>query len=300
MTEAAQVRQPAATRNGSDESTNGPEAPLAHPLMVAALAIASVAALVARFVVPTPLWLDEALSVNIAKLPLGDIAEALRHDGHPPLYYYVLHGWMELFGEGDRAVRALSGLISLAALPLAYRVGRRTTGSRLGWLTVAALCLSPFFLRYGSETRMYSLVMVLVLAGYLAVLNALEAPRLGWWLIIAGATAALLWTHYWSLWFLAAVTALLVVRLVVRWRRQHQPDRATLAVLMSMAAGGVLFLPWVSTMLFQAERTGTPWAKPFRPATLVVTALTDFSGGPFSEPQVLMLFSVVLLAIGVF
>ena len=49
---------------------------------------------ITRFAPRSDLWLDEALSVNISKLPLGDIGEALRHDGHPPLYYYLLHGWM--------------------------------------------------------------------------------------------------------------------------------------------------------------------------------------------------------------
>ena len=37
----------------------------------------------------------------------------------------------------------------------------------LGWVAVGVLALSPFALRYGTETRMYSLVMLLVLAGYL-------------------------------------------------------------------------------------------------------------------------------------
>ena len=54
------------------------------------------------------LWLDEALSVNIARLPLGDIPGALRHDGAPPLYYVLLHLWMRVFGTGDGAVRALA------------------------------------------------------------------------------------------------------------------------------------------------------------------------------------------------
>src|SRR5918992_2870845 len=54
-----------------------------------------------RFVSTSSLWLDEALSANISALPVGDLLEALRHDGHPPLYYLMLHGWMELVGEGD-------------------------------------------------------------------------------------------------------------------------------------------------------------------------------------------------------
>ena len=88
--------------------------------VVVGLAVAAVAF---RFVTRSPLWLDEALSVNIARLPLGDIPEALRHDGHPPLYYFLLHGWMELFGDGDVAVRALSGLFGLALFPLMWVAG---------------------------------------------------------------------------------------------------------------------------------------------------------------------------------
>ena len=47
-----------------------------------------------RFWAPTPLWLDETLSVNIARLPLTQIPRALAHDGAPPLYYVLLHVWM--------------------------------------------------------------------------------------------------------------------------------------------------------------------------------------------------------------
>ena len=77
----------------------------------------------------SPLWLDEALSVNIARLPVGDLLEALRHDGHPPLYYLLLHYWMEVVGEGDVAVRALSGIFAVASLPLAWVAGRRLAGA---------------------------------------------------------------------------------------------------------------------------------------------------------------------------
>ena len=50
------------------------------------IAGAIVAGVIARFATNSPLWLDETLSVNIARLPIADIPGALRHDGHPPLY----------------------------------------------------------------------------------------------------------------------------------------------------------------------------------------------------------------------
>ncbi|HEY6417157.1 MAG TPA: glycosyltransferase family 39 protein, partial [Acidimicrobiales bacterium] len=104
------------------------------PWTASAALVAIVAAGVAlRFVQRSPLWLDEALSVNIAQLPLGDLFEALRHDGHPPFYYLLLHYWMDVVGDGDAAVRALSGIFSVASLPLVWVAGRRlagTTGAR--------------------------------------------------------------------------------------------------------------------------------------------------------------------------
>src|SRR5262249_32142539 len=129
-----------------------------------------------RFYVRSDLWLDEALSVNIARLPVRSIPEALRHDGAPPLYYFLLHFWMRVFGTGDEAVRALSGVFSVAALPVFYLAGRRLGGKRVGWAAVLIAASSPFANHYATETRMYSLVMLIVALGYLAAANALERP----------------------------------------------------------------------------------------------------------------------------
>src|SRR5689334_16878878 len=84
--------------------------PVRTPKWVYAGAVVVLAAgVVLRFAVRSQLWLDEALSVDIARLPLHAIPGALRHDGAPPLYYAGLHFWMLAFGDGNIAVRAFSG-----------------------------------------------------------------------------------------------------------------------------------------------------------------------------------------------
>src|SRR3954452_7481231 len=80
--------------------------------LVPAAAVAVAIGVALRFLTSSHLWLDEALTVNIAKLPIDKIPDPLRHDGSPPLYYAVLHLWMKVFGSGDMAVRALSGLLA--------------------------------------------------------------------------------------------------------------------------------------------------------------------------------------------
>ncbi|MSO38712.1 MAG: hypothetical protein EXQ69_10790, partial [Acidimicrobiia bacterium] len=48
------------------------------------LAVVLVGAVAVRFITMSDLWLDEALTVNVANLPLSDLREALERDGAPP------------------------------------------------------------------------------------------------------------------------------------------------------------------------------------------------------------------------
>lgn len=283
----------------SDDETEAQSRPVSRPLVVL-VAVALVAGLVLRFVTTSALWLDEALSVNIAALPVGDISDALRHDGHPPFYYYVLHGWMELFGTGDVAVRALSGLFAVLALPLAYVAGRRRGGPTVGLLAVAVLAMAPFALRYATETRMYSLVMLLVFVGYLLVDDVVRRGRsdVGRLIGLAVVTAALLYTHYWSMWLLAAVGLLLVW---TAWRSTEVGARRnSIRAIVALVVGGVAFAPWVPNLLYQSAHTGTPWAKPSRPLAAVAAALGDFGGGGFRDAEVIGALMMLLVLLGVF
>ena len=180
------------------------------------VAVAVVAGLVLQFWTTSHLWLDEALSVDVARLPLSDIGSALRQDGHPPLYYYLLHEWMLVFGQGDAAVRALSGVIGLATLPLGWLAGRRVGGPRTGWAFVVLLSLSPFAIRYSTETRMYSLVMVLVWAICWCATRSGGQSQDGWG--VALISGALLLMHYWAMWLLVAT----VIVLGGAWRPTEQ------------------------------------------------------------------------------
>jgi uncharacterized membrane protein len=265
--------------------------------VLAGAAVVVLAGVVLRFTTSSPLWLDEALSVNIARLPLGDIPEALRHDGHPPLYYVLLHAWMAVLGEGDVAVRSLSGLFGLVLLPLVWIAARRLGNSRVAGCALAVAVLSPYALRYSTETRMYSLMMVLALAGWLLLDDAVRRPTTGRLAGLAAVTAALLWTHYWAFWVLGVAGATLVVQLV-RARRAGQVEAAAsrLRILAALAVGGVAFVPWLPSLAYQSANTGTPWARPVRPTEMITGLIADLGGGPQAE-AVLLGWVIVLLAV---
>jgi mannosyltransferase len=237
---AASVSAP--SRQG-DPLDGEPREGAARPEIVALAIVAIVVGIALRFVSRSALWLDEALTVNISSLPFGDLQEALRHDGHPPLYYVLLHGWIDVVGTSDVAVRALSGIFGVASLALAWLYGRRRGGATLAWCYTAVVAMAPFALRYGSENRMYSLMILLVLAGALVVDDIVRRGRDGWGRLAAAAllSALLLYTHYWAIWLLGAV----VLWLAWTWWRNREPAtrRACLRLAGAMVVGGVLFRP---------------------------------------------------------
>jgi len=231
----------------------------------------------ARFAANSHLWLDEALSVNIARLPLSQLPEALRHDGAPPLYYVLLHGWMVMFGSGTIAVRALSGVFAVAALPFMWIVGRRLGGRRLAVAALVILATSPFAVRYGTETRMYSLLTLLVLLGWLALSDLLERRSWSRAVAVSVVTGLLLLTHYWSF-YLLAVTAAFVTHRAVRGPNRTEARRAAVAI----AVGCLAFVPWLPSFAFQLRHTGTPWAG--RPEfRILFDTVFQFTGG-FWDP----------------
>ncbi len=286
--------------------------PPSDRLLSALVAVACVGGIVLRFLPRSGLWLDEALSVNIATLPLGDITSALRHDGHPPLFYFLLHFWSSVFGDSDWSVRAMSGLFSVATLPVFYLMGSRV-GSRpdsvgigrhrTGLLVMGVGAMMPFAIRYGAEARMYAIVSFLAACGYLLVDDLLsgrhgDARRTRIAVAAALVSAALLWTHYWSLWLLGAVG------LLALWRswRDSDPERRRGAryLIGALIGGGVLFVPWLSALLYQSAHTGTPWGLKYGPASVLVVTIVDFAGGRFGAAQLLTYLLVPLILIALF
>jgi uncharacterized membrane protein len=261
-----------------------------------AAAAVVVVAIVLRFWARSPMWLDEANTVSIAGLPLSRITDGLRHDGAPPLYYVLLHGWIRLFGTSDLAVRSLGGVIAVATFPLMWLAGRRVGGRPGAWVALLLLASSPFAVRYATEARMYSLVIFLVVCGFLALSRVLERarPRLLDLAAVTVVTALLLYTHYWSIYLLVVVACLLGWRM---WSRP--PDRtAPLWALVAMGVGCILFLPWVPIFLSQLQHTGTPWAEPAS-FSAMVNAVSEFAGGKSSVGRALGLtfFALTFLAL---
>ena len=255
-----------------------------------------VAGIALRFWARSDLWLDEALTVDIARVPLTHMHAALQRDGAPPLYYVLLHFWMKVFGPSDLGVRSLSGVIGVATLPLSYVAGRRVGGRTAGIATLILVASSPFAVRYSTENRMYALMVFLVAAGVVALSRAFERPRPGNLIAIGAVTAGLLYSHYWAPYLVATVGVWLVWR---GWAGDPAGRGAARRCVAALVVGTLAFVPWLPTFVYQTRHTGSPWAAPANFAAMV-NAVTSFAGGATSQGRALALLYFALAGLGLF
>jgi mannosyltransferase len=286
---------------GSGESPS--KATVVAPLAVAGLAVVAAVGAVFFFYSRSALWLDEALTVNISRLPLSHLHDALKQDGAPPLYYVLLHFWTAALGTGDVASRAMSGLFMSGAVVATWFAARRFVGTSGAWVAAVVMVANPYAIRYATEARMYSLEILLVASGIVAVQRALEKPVVARLAVVGALVALLVYNQYWSFYLLAVVFGVL---LWTAWRGPHQHRDASRRVLIAMVIGALTFLPWLPTFLYQRAHTGTPWGEPSLPGIPLGYTLRDFAGGTSGtsadrqEGWLLLFVLLPMLILGVF
>lgn len=155
------------------------------------------------------LWQDEGLSTYRASQSLPFILSNTifiqgypTHDTQPPLYFILLHLVFRLAGRSEFSGRFLSLFFSVLTVPLTYLAGKRLFGQAAGIWASSLTALSPLYLWYAQELRMYSLLVFLGLLSFYTMLRALgvgegspEINRgwLGFYILVAG---AMVYTHY--------------------------------------------------------------------------------------------------------
>jgi len=105
------------------------------------------------------LWLDEAISANVAKnYSLMEIpSQFSKSDFHPPLYYMMLDGWTNIAGDSEISLRLPSVIFSMVTIYIVYLMGGVGAAALVGF--------NPLLVYYSQEARMYSMVTMLLILG---------------------------------------------------------------------------------------------------------------------------------------
>jgi mannosyltransferase len=220
-------------------------------------------------------WMDEAITTGISSHSLSAIPGILRHDGSPPLFYFLLHFWMEAFGTSEAATHSLSLLFGLLTVPVGMWAGWSLFGLRAGVMAATLFAFNAFLTRYAIETRMYELMGLLGLVATAAFIHAFVYRRRGYLILFAAAQALMFYTHAWGIFFAAGA----VLTLIPIWLASDDRRGIVRDALMAFVGAGVLFLPWLPNFIYQSTHTGAPWATaPGFGAPILIS--NDLLGGP--------------------
>lgn len=170
-----------------------------HAELAFVLGIAAVAGILRFYRIDEKsIWLDESFSLWIARQSLWEGWRWLIEvDQHPPLYYSLLHFWIELFGSLEGAVRTLSALASTLTIPVFYAACCRLLDRPTAAIAASILAVSPFHVQFAQETRMYALLTLEVacVIYFLARLVTSQLPRSRDWVGLAVTQALVMLTH---------------------------------------------------------------------------------------------------------
>ncbi len=254
-------------------------------LMLAILLLASVFYL--RDIYRVSFWEDESwMAIAIS----GDLPHvwtfATECGLHPPLYFYLGWFYARLTGDGEVALRWLAGMCALVGVAFTYRLGADWFGRRAGVYAALLTAGSLFLIYFGRLARHYTLffalaaALVLVYERWLAsitpipnpspvhrgreknIVNAVSSPPLrergggrgvglkghSYLIAIVLLQAALLYTHYFGAWMalVVGVHGMIFLR-----------GRDRLRLIVALAGGGLLFLPWLPSLIAQFNQEGS-------------------------------------------
>lgn len=214
------------------------------------IAAAVAAALISLWIgMQQSVWFDEAYSVLVAKQSPAEVVQLASVDTHPPAYYLMLHGWGNMLGWSELALRSLSVLAFGGSVFVAGLLARKLFGNRAAVYTVTLAALAPLLIRYGFEIRMYSIASFIgVLATYILVLAREDKKKVWLWAVYAVLVALGLVTLYYLafLWVAHFIWLAYV-------DRKNLKKPAELRWLWAFVGAAVLFLPWLPKFLAQVN-----------------------------------------------
>ncbi len=233
-------------------------------------------------------WLDECISVSMAKLDLGRIIPQHYNSFHPPFYYLILHFWIKLVGDAEASTRFLSVMIGLASIFMIYRLGRLIFNKEAGILSAFLLSISVYHIRFSQETRMYNLAVLLALISMYFFIKLLgkHTRRTAVYYLVS--TFLMMITHYSAL--LIILVQNIYVFTVRALRKKESGEMGIKSWLVLQSVFLILCLPFLGIWLrhlAHVQQDGRFWLS--KPSVyMVVEAVRAYAGSYILLPLLLI------------
>ncbi len=235
-------------------------------------------------------WRDEAFSYVLAHKNILEIIYYTARDFNPPLYYILLHFWMNIFGPSEISLRTLSLLFYWGTVYIMFDFMHDVLNisyKKAGFY-IFLIILNPILIFYAFEARMYIMFAFFAALSYYALHT--KRSKLYVASMILG-----LYTHY----FMGFV---ILAQVFESWkmRKKHLSLKNLLRPYLYTACA---FLPWLLYVLFQKKgESGSFWIDPVKPSEFFLIPGVMYTGmetflNIFSKNKPVYLFSLISITI---
>lgn len=235
------------------------------------------------------LWRDEAFSALIAVKAPWDIVTSLIRDQSPPLYFLILHYWIQFFGSSESMMRILSAFWYVGLVVVVYLIAGEYIRNWLGRALVAFTVLfNPLIVQYAAEARPYMMFATLTTIGVYLLLKKRY--------VVSGILFGLgTLTHNFGLFNLAAV----LLWWIYMYRSQIKESLWDGAKFFIPA--GILSSLWIAVTILQFSRiAGSFWITE-NSLNMFADMLQTFTRGEIWHESyaAIYFFSLIMIAVGV-
>lgn len=204
------------------------------------------------FFLEPSLWADEGLFIRVALADhLAEIPSLYGQTAtdQPLGTFLLLLVWRHLAGATPAAFRMFPVVVStLAIWSIGWAAWKATRDSWVVCTAMLLMALSPFAIRYGYDISPYSLLNLLISISLGLVFKRIRDGHSPWTLGLLLINAALLNTHYFAYFYVAALS------LVLLWMRRKNWRDDVRSVVLSLGGYGMASVP--IAFLLKPDRIG--------------------------------------------
>lgn len=154
------------------------------------------------FVGKTDLGGDESFTLYMSLQSVPDLIRMLCQGDNPPLWEFLLHFWVKIFGISEVTIRSISLIFSVLTIIPIYLVGEKYLYRFAG--IAASLCysFSTFSIYMAHECRVYSLLGFCTASSTLLFISIVKAPKIYKFILLTFVNLMLMYGHYLSVWII--------------------------------------------------------------------------------------------------
>lgn len=179
---------------------------------------------------------------------LENFSKQIIHEGHPPLYFVFLKGWSLLFGISEISLRGFSLFCGLLSIIFLFRIIKEYFSfPYIRWSVILFIVFNPFLLYFFTEARMYAFSFLFAIISFKYWLKYFTTRNIKYFWYFTFAGVALLYSHYYGLFFLSSLIAFDLFR--------NGYSQKLLKYLIPLA----MFLPWGLVIKQQTTLHNVHW-----------------------------------------